>query len=242
MKPLALVIGGSRRVGAAIAMELARGGFDLVVTWRGDHDGAQAIQREARAIGGACELMQLDLSEVGRHGVHGQLGLDRLDALVLSAAAWDPSPWGQLQAEAMAEQMRVNAFAPVLLAQALQPLLSASSQPGGGSVVAIGDVYADGAPVRGFGAYMLSKAALHQAVRQMAVEMAPRVRVNAVLPGVVAWPESIDASQREAILARVPLGRVGEPMDVARTVRFLCAEAPYITGAAIPVDGGRSLR
>jgi pteridine reductase len=109
-------------------------------------------------------------------------------------------------------------------------------------VVAIGDVYADGAPVRGFGAYMLSKAALHQAVRQMAVEMAPRVRVNAVLPGVVAWPEAIDASQREAILARVPLGRVGEPMDVARTVRFLCAEAPYITGAAIPVDGGRSLR
>jgi pteridine reductase len=133
--------------------------------------------------------------------------------------------------------MRVNAFAPVLLAQALQPLLSASSQPGGGSVVAIGDVYADGAPVRGFGAYMLSKAALHQAVRQMAVEMAPRVRVNAVLPGVVAWPEAIDASQREAILARVPLGR-----DVARVVRFLCAEAPYITGAAIPVDGGRSLR
>ena len=87
MKPLALVIGGSRRVGAAIAMELARGGFDLVVTWRGDRDGAQAIQREARAIGGACELMQLDLSEVGRHGVQGQLGLDRLDALVWAVTA-----------------------------------------------------------------------------------------------------------------------------------------------------------
>ena len=242
MNPLALVIGGSRRVGAAIAMELARAGFDLVLTWRGDRDGAQAVQREVRAIGRGCELMQLDLSEVGRHGVHERLGLERLDALVLSAAAWEPSPWGKLQAEAMAEQMRVNAFAPVLLAQALQPLLAASMQVGGGSVVAIGDVYADGAPVRGFGAYMLSKAALHQAVRQMAVEMAPHVRVNAVLPGVVAWPESISEAQREAILARVPLGRAGDPMDVARAVRFLCAEAPYITGAAIPVDGGRSLR
>lgn len=242
MNPLALVIGGSRRVGAAIAMELARGGFDLVVTWRGDREGAQSVQRDVRADGGVCELMQLDLSEVGRHGVHGRLGLDRLDALVLSAAAWEPSPWGQLQAEAMAEQMRVNAFAPVLLAQALQPLLASSPQVGGGSVVAIGDVYAEGAPVRGFGAYMLSKAALHQAVRQMAIEMAPHVRVNAVLPGVVAWPDSIAAPQREAILTRVPLGRAGEPRDVARIVRFLCVEAPYITGAAIPVDGGRSLR
>jgi pteridine reductase len=89
---------------------------------------------------------------------------------------------------------------------------------------------------------MMSKAALHQAVQQMAAELAPAVRVNAVLPGVVAWPEDMPAERREALLARIPLQRAGTPEDVARLVRFLCTEAPFITGALIPVDGGRSIR
>lgn len=108
--------------------------------------------------------------------------------------------------------------------------------------MAIGDAYAAGTPVRGYAGYLMSKAALAQAVQQMAVELAPRIRANTVLPGVVAWPESMDEATRARILSRVPLGRAGTPDDVARLVRFLCLEAPFITGAAIPVDGGRSLR
>jgi pteridine reductase len=89
---------------------------------------------------------------------------------------------------------------------------------------------------------MMSKAALHQSVQQMAAELAPHVRVNGVLPGVVAWPEDMPEARRAALLARIPLARAGEPSDVARLVRFLCLEAPFVTGALIPVDGGRSIR
>ena len=242
MIPRALVTGGTRRVGRAIALELARAGCDLVITWRNDQSGAAEVQAAVRSMGRACELLRLDLADVARRGTDAIPRIDRLDALVLSAATWQPSAWGAMRPDQMMEQMGVNAFAPVLLAQALQPVLSASDCPGGGSVVAVGDAHAEQVPVRGFGAYMMSKAALHQAVRQMAVEMAPRVRVNAILPGVVAWPDSMDASVRQTILSRVPLQRAGAPEDVARLVRFLCLEAPFITGAAIPVDGGRSLR
>lgn len=242
MNPRAMVTGATRRVGRAIALELARAGYDLLISWRSDREGALSVQAQVAGMGRQCELLQLDLARVAREGVPDVSGIGRLDALVLNAAAWEPSPWGQVRPDAMLEQMGVNAFAPLLLAQALQTRLAASPCEGGGSVVAIGDVYAAETPVRGFAAYMMSKAALQQAVRQMAVEMAPAVRVNAILPGVVAWPESIDDASRQAILARVPLARAGTPEDVARMTRFLCMEAPYVTGAAVPVDGGRSLR
>lgn len=243
MNAVALVTGGTRRVGRAITLELARAGFDLVVTWRRDAEGARAVAAEVQAMGRACRALELDLATVrSPHAVRGALGLDRLDALVLNAASWDATPWGEVDAEAMASAMQVNAIAPVVLAQAVQPLLRASALPGGGAVVAVGDAHASDIPVRGFAAYLMSKAALAQSVRQMAAEMAPAVRVNGVLPGVVEWPESIDATRREAILARIPLARAGEPQDVARLVRFLCIEASFMTGALVPVDGGRSIR
>lgn len=243
MRPLAMVTGGTRRVGRAISLELARAGFDLVVSWRSDESGASRVQREIEALGAACRTIRLDLAQVRDPlAARAQVGLDRLDALVLSAASWDATSWGAIDARAMAEAMQVNAIAPVVLAQAMQPMLACSALAGGGTVVAIGDAHAADIPVRGFAAYLMSKAALAQSVRQMAAEMAPAVRVNGVLPGVVEWPASIEPARREAILARIPLGRVGAPEDVARLVRFLCLEAPFMTGALVPVDGGRSIR
>lgn len=243
MTPLALVTGGTRRVGRAIALELARSGFDLVVTWRRDAEGARRVVDEVRGLGRACHALELDLAGLrSPAAARDALALDRLDALVLNAAAWQATPWGSIDAEAMAEALQVNAIAPVMLAQAVQPLLAASPLGGGGAIVAIGDAHAADIPVRGYGAYLMSKSALAQSVRQMAAEMAPTVRVNGVLPGVVDWPASLDAARREAILSRVPLARAGEPGDVARLVRFLCLEAPFMTGALVPVDGGRSIR
>jgi pteridine reductase len=243
MTPLALVTGGSRRVGAAIALALAEAGMDLVITYRQDREGADAVCRRIAALGRSARAVELDLAMVtSPDAVAATLSLDRLDALVLNAAAWHGQPWSSWTHHDLVGTLQVNAVAPLLVAQSVRSLLERSSLPGGGSIVAIGDAHAAGTPVRGYAGYLMSKAALAQAVQQMAVELAPRIRANSVLPGVVAWPESIDEASRARILDRVPLGRAGEPQDVARLVRFLCLEAPFITGAAIPVDGGRSLR
>lgn len=242
MRPRALVVGGSRRVGAAIALELARAGFDLCVTWCTDESGASEVAAKARLLGAQCVTARLDLASFDGRTLPAEVAAGGLDALVISAAAWEASPWGRLDREATLRLMQINAVAPLLLAQALSDRLAASRLPGGGSVVAIGDTHAHGTPVRGYAAYMMSKAALHQSVQQMAAELAPRVRVNAVLPGVVAWPDGLPPQTREAILARVPAGRAGAPTDVAALVRFLCLEAPFMTGALLPLDGGRSIR
>jgi len=243
MRPLALVTGATRRVGRAIALELARAGHDVVATWHTDATGVESLAADLRAIGSSCRAVRLDLGSDAVDSIATNLdGVRAIDAVVLNAAAWQASPWDAPMADAALDAFRVNALGPVRLVQALTPLLRASTASGGASVVAVGDAHAQGTPVRGYGAYMMSKAALHQAVQQMAAELAPAVRVNAVLPGVVAWPEDMPAERREALLARIPLQRAGTPEDVARLVRFLCAEAPFITGALIPVDGGRSIR
>jgi len=243
MRPVALVTGGTRRVGAAIALELARAGFDLVITYRHDRANALVVLEAAVAAGAACRATHLDMAALPAPGeLRAAMGLDRLDALVLNASMWERQPLSELTEEALLANLRVNAVAPLRLVQGLRGLLEGSSLAGGGSVVAIGDAHAHGTPVTGYGGYLMSKAALAQAVQQVAVELAPRVRANAVLPGVVAWPERMSAAERERLLERVPLGRAGQPEDVARLVRFLCMEAPFVTGALIPVDGGRSLR
>jgi pteridine reductase len=243
MRPTALVTGATRRVGRAITLELARAGHDIVATWCTDASGAESLASDVRAVGATCLALRLDLGSDAVDAIADTLdGVRAIDALVLNAAAWQASPWDAPMAQAAIEAFRVNALGPVRLVQALTPLLRASTAAGGASVVAVGDAHAQGTPVCGYGAYMMSKAALHQAVQQMAAELAPAVRVNGVLPGVVAWPEAMPPERREALRARLPLQRAGTPDDVARLVRFLCTEATFVTGALIPVDGGRSIR
>lgn len=242
LNPVALVTGGSRRVGRAVVLELARSGFEVVATWRKDREGAEQVAREVAAFGGTCRTLELDLTGDDPAQVVRASGVSRLDALVLNAATWSRTEWGAIAAAEVMEHFCANALGPVLLVQGLASLLRASTIPGGGAVVAVGDVHADETPVRGYSAYLMSKAALHQAVRQMAIELAPEVRVNAVLPGVVAWPEEMSLERRAVVLSGIPLARAGAPEDVARLVRFLCLEAPFMTGALVPLDGGRSVR
>jgi len=120
--------------------------------------------------------------------------------------------------------------------KALLPLLRRSQ----GSVVNIADVGGGLVPWRGYAAYAASKAALVRLTECLALDLAPEVRVNAVAPGTVLWPEGYPAAMRRTLTGRIPLGRSGSPSDVAAAVRFL-ADAPFVTGAVIPVDGGRHL-
>jgi pteridine reductase len=160
----------------------------------------------------------------------------RLDLLVNSAAVFEQRPVEETDAAFFDGQMDLNARAPLLLAGALAPLLRRSR----GAIVNVADVGGGLVPWSGWAAYCASKAALVRITECLALELAPRVRVNAVAPGTALWPEGYPARVRQELASRVPLRRAGTPADVAEAVRYL-AEAPYVTGVVLPVDGGRRL-
>jgi pteridine reductase len=246
-RPVACVTGGARRVGRAIALELARRGCDLAITYRTSRDEAATLEREAAALGAAVRSDQLDLGDpsgVEEYGV--RLAREtRVDVLVHNASMYERRPLGVLTADDALRMYRVNALAPLLLTKALSARLASSTLKGGGSIVAMADIHAMGLPRPAFSAYAMSKAALVEMVRSLARELAPRVRVNAVAPGVVAWPEEgyeSDEAAQEEYLRRVPLARAGTPGDAAGAVAWLALEATYVTGQVLRLDGGRSLR
>lgn len=245
--PLALVTGAARRVGRAIAVELARAGCDVIIHFNGSASEATAVRAEVHTLGRHAELWPLDLSELaGVERAARELAgaLPGLDVLVHNASIYAPTPLAGVSASDVTRHHAVNAAAPLLLSRAFGPLLERSSLDGGGSIVAMLDIHAMGLPRRDFVAYAMSKAALHEMVRSLARDLAPRVRVNAVAPGVVAWPDDgyeSDHEAQQAYLKRVPLARSGTPEDAAEAVRWLALEARYMTGHTIRVDGGRSL-
>lgn len=245
--PVAFVTGGARRVGREIAIALACRGCDVLVHANRSVDEASEVGAEIRAMGrgaAVCELDLSDLEAVERFAEELAGRLARLDVLVHNASVYSPTPLDRLTASDVSRFHAVNAGAPLLLTRGLSGLLAKSGMAGGGSVVAMLDIHAMGLPRREFVAYSMSKAALHEMVRTLARDLAPRVRVNGVAPGVVAWPEAgyePDEGAQARYLARVPLGRAGTPADAAGAVAWLALEAGYVTGQVIRVDGGRSL-
>lgn len=246
-RPVACITGAARRVGRAIALELARRGCDLVITYRSSRDEAASLVQAALAYGAAASLEQLDLADMRAVEGFGRLLASSgspLDILVHNASIYEPTPLSEVTAEGALEIYRVNALAPLLLTQHLAPRLAASGLPSGGAVVAMADIHAMGLPRAGFAPYAMSKAALVEMVRSLARELAPRVRVNAIAPGVVAWPEEgheSDAAAQARYLKRVPLARAGTPEDAASAVAWLALDAAYVTGQVLRLDGGRSL-
>ncbi len=224
---VALVTGAGLRVGEAIARHLARHGYAVAAHYRSHRPRgfAAALQGDLTAPNGPDALAAAFRER-----------FSRLDLLVNSAAGFEPGALEATDAAAFDAQMDLNARAPLLLIRALLPLLRRAS----GSVVNVTDVGGGLVAWRGYAAYCASKAALARLTECLALELAPRVRVNAVAPGTVLWPEAYSAAQRRQLAARIPLGRAGRPHDVAEAVRYL-AEASFITGAILPVDGGRRL-
>jgi len=254
-RPIALVTGAARRVGRAVALELARWGFDLLVTCRTRPAEARETCRlaeQASRVGGvgegfAAEAIEVDLNDLGAvEAVIQQLNdarqTPRLDAVVHNASSFSRAPLGRITADDALSHYRVNALAPLLLTQGVAGRLSASDRPGGGAVVAFGDIHAMGRPQKHYAAYAMSKAALTQLVQSLALDLAPEVRVNGVAPGVVAWPDDTTQAEKERYEQRIALKRAGTPEDAAIAARWLITEAPYLTGEIIRVDGGRWLR
>ncbi len=237
-----LITGAARRIGAAIARRLHAEGNDLALHYRGSAGDMQSLVDELEAArAGSTLALQADLAVFDRlpelvAKTVGHFG--RLDALVNNASAFYPTPAGSATPAQWEELFAVNARAPFFLAQAAASHLRAAR----GAIVNIADIYAD-TPRADLAVYAASKAALLAVSRGLAVSLAPDVRVNAVSPGAILWPDGgIDADVQAGLLAQTPLGRVGEPDDIAGTVAWLLGDAAaYVTGQVIRVDGGRGI-
>ncbi len=236
--PTALVTGGGIRIGRAICLALGRAGFDVVVHANRSVAAANEVVRELTAFGRTARVEQADLSTPDGPQSLGQR-IDRLDLLVNNAAAYEHVAFCDVTPEQLERMLAVNVRAPFLLTQAVLPLLEASGQ---GAVVNVTDMAVSRAytATHFFSHYLASKAALEQLTRALALELGPKVRVNAVAPGPVAIAAETTPAQRADMLARLPLGREGSPDDVAEAVVYL-AQATYVTGQTIRVCGGLSI-
>ncbi|MFP5373780.1 MAG: pteridine reductase [Gammaproteobacteria bacterium] len=244
-RPVVLITGAARRLGAAIARDLHAAGCDLALHYRSSAADMRQLEGALLAARpGSAAVLQADLAEFDRlpelvARAVGRFG--RLDGLVNNASAFFPTPLGQATPAQWDALFAANARAPFFLAQAAAPHLRAA----GGAIVNLADVYA-ARPLRDHAIYGMSKAALVHMTRALALELAPEVRVNAIAPGAILWPEDDDGGKpeaaKQAILARTPLGRTGTAEEVAGAVRWLLREASYVTGQVIRLDGGRLLQ
>lgn len=238
---VAVVTGAARRIGAAIARALHGAGASVLLHHRGADEDAVALEAALNAArAGSAARVQADLldEDAPRRVVEAAIAaFGRLDVLVNNASTFYPTAIGEIGAHQWDELVGSNLRAPLFLAQAAAPHLARAR----GAIVNVTDIHA-GRPLKGYAVYSVAKAGLSGLTRVLALELAPDVRVNAVAPGAIAWPEDgqFDSAERERIVATTPLARVGSPQDIARAVLVACT-MPFVTGQEISVDGGRSV-
>lgn len=240
-RPVALITGAGRRVGAVIARTLHAAGYDLALHYRRSSDEARELADELeQQRADSTLLLQVELADlsalpamIGKLLAH----YGRLDALVNNASAFFSTPLGSATAQQWNELFASNAQAPFFLSQAAIPALREAH----GGIVNLIDIYAE-RPLAEYTVYCMAKAAHAAMTRSLALELGPDIRVNGVAPGAVMWPgDGKPYDDQQAMLARTPLQRAGAPEDVAGAVLWLLRDAPFVTGQIIRVDGGRTL-
>ena len=237
----ALITGGARRLGAAIARRLHAAGAAVLIHYRDSEAEAAKLEAELNGLRprSAAKVKAELLAPIAPRALV-SAALDafgRLDLLVNNASSFFPVPMGEIEPSHWEELVGSNLKAPLFISQQAAPELARHE----GAIINVVDIHAD-RPLKGYPVYTIAKAGLAALTRSLALELAPRVRVNGVSPGAIAWPDDgqFDPAERGRILATTPLGRVGSPQDIAQAVHFL-ATAPYVTGQIVAVDGGRSI-
>ncbi len=236
---VALVTGGARRVGRAIALRLARAGCRIGLHYGRSEADARRTAAECAALGVDVAVFSADLADADAASalpprVRAHFG--ELDILINNASTFEPMRLEDFELARWETTLRVNLTAPLLLTLAAREAL----QQAGGRVINLCDIATE-RPWADHLAYCVSKGGLETLTRLLAKALAPRVNVVGIAPGVAEFPESYDAAQRARLTQKIPLGRAGTPEDVAALVHFLLNEGDFITGAILPVDGGRRL-
>ncbi|MHB1815762.1 MAG: pteridine reductase [Steroidobacteraceae bacterium] len=237
----ALVTGGARRLGAVIAHALHGAGARIVLHYRSSADAAQALADQLNSVrAGSVVLAGADLlapEAIPRLAETAQAAFGRLDILVNNASTFYPTPIGGIDEHAWTDLIGTNLKAPLFLAQALSDALRVNS----GLILNLVDIHGL-RPLRHHALYSVAKAGLIMLTKSLARELGPQVRVNAIAPGPVMWPESgVDEALRRRIIERTALKRGGSPEDIARAALFFACDAPFVTGQILAVDGGRSV-
>jgi pteridine reductase len=239
--PVVLITGAARRIGATVARTLHAAGASIAIHANASMteavnlmaelntkrpDSAKAFQADLRPTDAAKYLIEEVVYQFGR-----------IDGLVNNASSFFPTAIGDMDEAAWQDLVGTNFKAPLMLCQAAALHLQRS----GGSIVNITDIHAE-KPLPGYPLYSAAKGALLTLTRAMAIELAPAVRVNAVAPGPILWPddEKFPVNERQAIIEHTLLKRAGSPVEIANAVKFLLLDATYVTGQVLNVDGGRT--
>jgi NAD(P)-dependent dehydrogenase (short-subunit alcohol dehydrogenase family) len=231
-----LVTGSAVRVGRAIALTLADEGANVAVHYRTSDEEARGTAEEVREHGGEATTVQSDLSTVegARTAVDGTVDdLGGIDVLINSASVFGETPVGDVTEDDWNRNMDVNLRAPFFASQR-------AAERGVKKVVNIAGV-ASRRPFPSFVPYSVSKAGIVSLTKGLAKALAPEVTVNAVSPGTVLSPPDRPDEEERRIADDTPVGRIGEPSDVADTVAFVVRSSDFLNGAVIDIDGGRSL-
>jgi pteridine reductase len=236
-----LITGAAHRIGATMARTLHQAGANIVLHYRASQQGARTLQDELNAVRpDSVSLVQGDLHKtttLNELVLKAHAAWSRLDVLVNNASTFYPTPVGTVDETQWNDLIGTNLKAPFFLAQAAAPYLKRER----GCIVNIVDIHAE-RPLKEHPVYSIAKAGLVMLTKSLAAELGPEVRVNAVAPGAILWPENeMDEETKQRIIARTFLKRQGNPHDIARAVLFLVRDADYTSGQVLTVDGGRSL-
>lgn len=241
MSKTILITGAAKRIGASCARLMHAEGYTLIVHYQNSQTEAMALVAELNAIRtDSAWGLRADLSDSAQLrdlSVRVMDRVERLDGLIHNASQFFPCEVADVDENVWNSLFNSNLKAPFFLTQALLPLLKQSQA----SVINMVDIYGQ-RPLLGHAVYSMTKAALIAMTHSLAKELAPDIRVNAVAPGAILWPESgHEQTAQIELLSKVALQRCGEPEDIAKAVRYLMLDAPYVTGQVLNIDGGRSL-
>lgn len=238
---VALITGGSKRIGAATTTLLHEAGYNVIIHYRSSQRAADefAEQLNARRKDSAktiCADLD-DATSYDRLIDDAARCWGRLDVLVNNASSFYPTPVGSITLDDWDKLVNSNLKAPLFLAQAAATHLEKTS----GNIINMIDVHGQ-RPMKEHTVYCAAKAGLSMLTMSLAKELGPGIRVNGVAPGAILWPENdMPDDTKTLILERTALKRAGDPLDIAKTILFLVRDADYITGQVIAVDGGRSI-
>lgn len=235
-----LITGAAHRIGATTARMLHAEGMNILLHYRHSRDAAESLQTELNAIRtDSVHLIQADLHDSARLPALVEQAIQiwgRLDVLINNASSFYATPIGTVTETQWDDLIGSNLKAPFFLSQAAAPFLRQQH----GCIISIVDIHAE-RPLKEFPVYSMAKAGLVMLTKSLACELGPEVRVNAVAPGAILWPENLGEKEKEKIISRTFLKRQGAPEDIARAILYLIRDAGYMSGQVLTVDGGRSL-